>query len=93
MRAKAFLRGVPAIGMLGALLVPGTAASGQEADAVRKALIERGEYLVTVMDCTGCHTPSVYPQEGEFPVPDSTRFLSGYPGEVEPPEVPEGVLG
>jgi hypothetical protein len=39
--------------------------------------VERGKYLVTVMDCNGCHTPF---KMGE---PDMTRMLSGHPQDVK----------
>ena len=39
--------------------------------------VERGRYLVTVMDCNGCHTPF---KMGE---PDMTRMLSGHPQDVK----------
>jgi hypothetical protein len=39
--------------------------------------IDRGKYLVTVMDCNGCHTPFA---NGE---PDMTRMLSGHPQDVQ----------
>lgn len=34
--------------------------------------VERGEYLATIMDCTGCHTPGAL--RGE---PDMSRYLAG----------------
>ena len=40
-------------------------------------LLERGEYLLTIMDCDACHTPKTLTPQG--PVPDMTRRLSGYP--------------
>ena len=49
--------------------------------------IQRGRYLVTVMDCNGCHTPFV---NGE---PDMSRMLMGHPqGErvTEAPSLPTG---
>jgi mono/diheme cytochrome c family protein len=39
------------------------------AQASEEALIERGRYLVSIMDCTGCHTPGALagqPQHGKF---------------------------
>jgi len=39
--------------------------------------VERGKYLVTVMDCNGCHTPF---KNGE---PDLARMLSGHPEDVK----------
>jgi len=49
--------------------------------------VERGKYLVTVMDCNGCHTPF---KNGE---PDLTKMLSGHPesaGVKMPPKLPDG---
>ena len=40
-------------------------------DPVERALAERGKYIVTVHDCSGCHTP--VGDEG----PDWSRYLSG----------------
>jgi len=59
--------------------------TGQAAAAAPS--VERGKYLVTVMDCNGCHTPF---KNGE---PDPTRLLSGHPeavGVKPPPTLPEG---
>ena len=64
----------------------------EEAAAPAQDPVERGRYLVTVMDCNGCHTPFV---KGE---PDLTRMLSGHPQDVEitapppPPPAPWGVI-
>jgi hypothetical protein len=49
--------------------------------------VERGKYLVTVMDCNGCHTPF---KNGE---PDLSLMLSGHPekaGVKMPPKLPAG---
>ena len=49
--------------------------------------VDRGQYLATVMDCNGCHTPF---KNGE---PDMTKRLSGHPESVgvkTPPKLPEG---
>jgi hypothetical protein len=50
--------------------------------AAREESIERGKYLVTVMDCNGCHTPFV---NGEA---DMTRMLSGHPWELKITKAP-----
>jgi mono/diheme cytochrome c family protein len=34
--------------------------------------IKRGEYLATIMDCTGCHTPGTF-----LGKPDTERYLGG----------------
>lgn len=41
-------------------------------DARAETVLERGEYLVTIMDCTGCHTPGAL-----VGAPDMDRFLGG----------------
>ncbi|HXQ23454.1 MAG TPA: hypothetical protein VN812_17385 [Candidatus Acidoferrales bacterium] len=40
--------------------------------------VARGKYLVTIMGCGDCHTPTV-PGPGGAPVPDMKRLLSGHP--------------
>ena len=46
--------------------------------------VERGKYLVTLMDCNTCHTPNIMTDQG--PKPDMSRMLSGYPSERPTPE-------
>ncbi len=53
-------------------------------------LKERGEYLVTIGDCTTCHSPKTAMMP--VPVSDQTRFLSGHPANVTVPTVPYNVL-
>ena len=57
--------------------------------------VERGKYLVTLMDCNTCHTPNIMTDQG--PRPDMSRMLSGYPSDRPLPEfdgaiVSKGVL-
>jgi len=62
-------------------------AAATPAAAPQQSPAERGKYLVTVMDCNGCHTPM---KMGE---PDMTRMLSGHPeseGVKMPPKLPSG---
>ncbi len=40
--------------------------------AFAQSEINRGEYLVAIMDCTGCHTPGTF-----LGKPDMQRFLAG----------------
>lgn len=54
-------------------------------------LLQRGEYLLAIMDCDVCHTPKNMAPDG--PVPDMTRRLSGYPSGRPLPEIPGGVVG
>lgn len=49
-----------------------TAVSISSSDARADAVRDRGEYLVTIMDCTGCHTPGAL-----VGAPDLDRFLGG----------------
>lgn len=46
---------------------PVLAPAGEDATA-----LERGRYLVTLMDCSGCHTPGALAGQ-----PDVTRYLAG----------------
>lgn len=58
-----------------------------DAAPAQQSRVERGQYLATVMDCNGCHTPF---KNGE---PDMTKRLSGHPESVGvkmPPKLPEG---
>lgn len=48
--------------------------------------IERGRYLVGVLDCNGCHTPFAVGTNG--PEPDMTRMLSGHPRDLVMPPPP-----
>ena len=47
------------------------------AAAPAKAVIRRGEYLVTIMGCADCHTPHKMGAKG--PEPDRDLWLSGHP--------------
>jgi mono/diheme cytochrome c family protein len=42
------------------------------APAAAETQLERGKYLVTIMDCTGCHTPGAL-----IGKPDMARYLGG----------------
>lgn len=48
--------------------------------AVKDSLIKRGGYLVSLVGCKVCHSPSVMTPLG--PVADSTRLFSGYDSRV-----------
>jgi mono/diheme cytochrome c family protein len=63
----------------------------QDPSKNKEDMVARGKYLVAVGDCNGCHTPPKYTEQG--PVPDSSKFLSGYPASAPVPEVPHGVIG
>jgi len=53
--------------LFAALVTVAAAASGGSEDRLK-----RGEYLATIMDCTGCHTPGALVGQ-----PDKARELSG----------------
>jgi mono/diheme cytochrome c family protein len=65
MRKSVTTRAVIGLSLLGAAVaIPGTAAAQNK--------IKRGEYLVSIMDCAGCHTTGVL-----LGKPDPDRFLAG----------------
>lgn len=59
--------------------------AGQE-QAASADLVERGEYLVSIMGCHDCHTPMQISPQG--PVPDMSRMLSGHPDTLDMPSPP-----
>jgi hypothetical protein len=60
-----------------AVLVAGCSRPAAHASTDRA---KRGEYLVSVIGCTDCHTPLKMGPKG--PEPDLTRFLSGHPEQM-----------
>jgi hypothetical protein len=66
-------------------------AAEQKGNSGKKAMIERGQYLVTVGGCNDCHSPKRMTPIG--PVPDEARLLSGHPAEEKLPEVPSNIFG
>jgi mono/diheme cytochrome c family protein len=52
----------------------------------KKARVERGAYLVTMMGCNDCHTPWKMGAQG--PEPDVTRALTGHPQDMVMPPPP-----
>ena len=54
--------------------------------ATKKARVERGAYLVTMMGCNDCHTPWKMGAQG--PEPDMTRALTGHPQDMTMPPPP-----
>jgi mono/diheme cytochrome c family protein len=53
-------------------IVCATSIAGNPSIAVSDPLIERGEYLASIMDCTGCHTAGALAG-----APDPERYLAG----------------
>jgi hypothetical protein len=52
----------------------------------KKARVERGAYLVTMMGCNDCHTPWKMGAQG--PEPDMARALTGHPQDMVLPPPP-----
>ena len=53
-------------------VIVSTSFAGRPPIALADSLIERGEYLASIMDCTGCHTPGALAG-----APDLERYLAG----------------
>lgn len=53
--------------------------------------VERGKQLVNLGGCDKCHTPKITTLFGTKSDPD--RFLSGYPQDEPPPELPSSEVG
>jgi mono/diheme cytochrome c family protein len=51
--------------------------TAQSDDAAKKAMLERGKFIVELGGCNDCHTPWTMTANG--PRPDSTKYLSGHP--------------
>lgn len=59
---------------------------------IEERLQERGEYLVSIMDCIICHTPKKMTEQG--PVPDMDRYMMGFDSSLQLPPIPDnGPLG
>lgn len=56
-----------------------------QASLDQQSLIDRGAYLVTVMDCNACHSPKIMGPNG--PEPDPEKLLSGYPADRPLPKI------
>ena len=80
------------IGLLSLFLVPDALfAAEQKAASGKKAMIERGLYLITLGGCNDCHSPKKMTPHG--PAPDEALLLSGHPANEKLPEVPPNILG
>lgn len=90
MQTKSFLFVFAAV-ILSALLLLGLRSTpSQKKGMPKKAMIERGAYLVHAGACNDCHSPKVFTEKG--PVPDESRLLSGHPANSKLPEVPQGII-
>ncbi len=80
------------VGLLNLLLAFSVSIAAEQKDeSDKKAMIERGHYLVTLGGCNDCHSPKKMTPYG--PVPDEDRILSGQPANEKLPEVPPNLFG
>ncbi len=80
------------VGLFNLILAHGASiAAEQKNDGDKKAMIEKGRYLVTLGGCNDCHSPKKMTPLG--PAPDEDRLLSGHPANEKLPEVPPNLLG
>ena len=81
---------VLAMALFSGAMLRAMAADGQGGSAVtpeqKKARVDRGAYLVTMMGCNDCHTPWKMGAQG--PEPDMTRALTGHPQDMVMPPPP-----
>ena len=54
-------------------------AADEKMEMTEEEMVERGQYLVGILDCNVCHTPKVMTDQG--PGFDTERLLSGHPGD------------
>ena len=78
--APALLIGLTALAVLAS--VGCTDAKVSASTPAKSDVARRGEYLVSIVGCSDCHTPMKMGPNG--PEPDLTRFLSGHPEQVGP---------
>jgi len=71
--------------ILAACLIPSAAQCA--APAPSQSVIKHGEYLVTVIGCSHCHTPMKMGPNGAEP--DMALFLSGHPAALKMPTAPK----
>ena len=83
--------GVAIMGLFSLFLITGVSFSTEQKGAGEKAMIERGQYLVTVGGCNDCHSPKKMTPNG--PVPDEARLLSGHPADEKLPPIPPNIIG
>jgi hypothetical protein len=89
---KTALAACTILGFFSLLVAPETSFSAEKkGSGGNKALLERGQYLVTVCGCHDCHSPKKMTPNG--PVPDEARLLSGHPADEKLPEVPPNIFG
>jgi mono/diheme cytochrome c family protein len=88
---KIAIAGCAIMGLFSLFLVPKASFAAEQKGGGEKALIERGQYLVTVGGCNDCHSPKKMTPNG--PVPDEARLLSGHPTDEKLPAIPPNIIG
>ncbi len=88
---KIAIAGCAIMGLVSLLVAAASFAAEQKGGSAKKAMVERGHYLVTLGGCDDCHSPKRMTPKG--PVPDETRLLSGHPADAKLPEVSSNLFG
>jgi len=83
-RSRAGLRAGTFVGLLAVCVA---LASTQAQQQSVPDTVKRGEFLVRIGDCNGCHTPWVMGGQGF--APDMSRMLSGHPQDMVMPTPPD----
>jgi cytochrome c553 len=87
---KTAIAGCAIIGLFSLLLASEAFSAEKIGSSGKKAMIERGQYLVTVAGCNDCHSPKKMTSNG--PVLDEARILSGQPADEKLAEVPPNIF-
>lgn len=64
-------------------------AEAKESKIKTDGLVDRGKYLVLVMDCIACHTPKKMSEQG--PIPDMDRYMMGFDSSSNLSQPPKNV--
>lgn len=57
----------------------------KDQELTKDQMVLRGQYLTTIADCVGCHSPKVFTAHGM--ALDSTRLFSGHPADAKLPPI------
>ncbi len=69
----------------------GCAGKGEAKPKSQEEMVALGKYIVSTSGCDDCHTPKTFTEAG--PVFDTTRSLSGHPGNEILPQLDISALG
>lgn len=88
---KIVIAGCALVGLFSLLVAAASFAAEQKGGSDKKAMVEKGRYLVTLGGCDDCHSPKKMTANG--PVPDEARLLSGHPADAKLPELSLNLFG